>query len=71
MGAGSLDPEAANDLLRERLDLAALDQPLAHQAVLECAEQGVVRQAQIRHGAMPQSFGRNESHSALATGIGT
>ncbi|MCY1456477.1 hypothetical protein D9M71_737000 [compost metagenome] len=69
-GAGCLDPEAANDVLRHCQDLGALNQPLAHQPVLECSEQGVVRQAQVRYGAMPQAFGRDEGQAALAAGIG-
>ena len=41
------------------------DQPL-----LKCREQGVIRQAQFRHGAVAQAFGGDERQAALATRVG-
>ncbi|MNW06427.1 hypothetical protein D3C71_2028290 [compost metagenome] len=51
-------------------DLAAANQSVADQALLERAEQGVIRQAQLRHGAMAQAFGGDKGQPKPATGVG-
>ncbi|MNQ94995.1 hypothetical protein D3C85_1105350 [compost metagenome] len=66
----SLDPETANDFFGQCLDFATLHQAIAHQSLLKRGEQGVVRQAQFRHGAVAQSFGGDECQSLSTSDIG-
>ena len=61
--------EALDDRFGEGFDLAALDQAVADQALLEGGKQGVVRQAHVRHRAMPEAFGGDERQTEFASRI--
>src|SRR3546814_5431511 len=69
-GVGRLHPKTTDNLLGQVLDLAPLNQAATDQSLLEGAEQGVIRQAQLRHGAVAQAFGWNKCQPEAATGIG-
>ncbi len=65
-----LDCKAPNDFVGQCAHLAALDQAIAHQPLLEGGKQRVVGETEFRHCAMPQALGRDECQAALAPRIG-
>ncbi len=69
-GVGCLHAKATDDLFGQVFDLAASNQSVADQALLESAEQGVIRQAQLRHGAMAQALGGDKCQPEPATSVG-
>ncbi len=65
-----LDCKAPNDFVSQCAHLAALDQAIAHQPLLEGGKQRVVGKTQFRHCAMSQALGRDECQATLAPRIG-
>jgi hypothetical protein len=65
-----LDREATDDFFGQRYDFAALHQAVTDQPLLKGREQGVIRQAQFRHGAVAKTFGGDERQAAQATRVG-
>lgn len=68
-GTRGLHGETADDLLGQRQHLAPPDQPTLHQALLEGGEQRIVRQAHLRHRAVPQPLGGHEGLTGAAPRI--